>query len=61
MVCPCGRLQVGNHITDRPSSRVTAPPGGASQVDFGGYGGGMNEVGTHPVWTLLIHYSVPRQ
>lgn len=34
---------VGNHITDRPSSRVTAPPGGASQVDFGGYGGGMDE------------------
>lgn len=30
-------LQVGNHITDRPSSRVLAPPGGASQVHFGGY------------------------
>mmetsp|Transcript_15991 Transcript_15991/g.48025 ORF Transcript_15991/g.48025 Transcript_15991/m.48025 type:complete len:235 (-) Transcript_15991:382-1086(-) len=26
---------VGNHITDRPSSRVLAPPGGQSQVFFG--------------------------
>lgn len=31
-------LQVGNHITDRSSSRVLAPPGGASQVYFGDYG-----------------------
>lgn len=30
-----GGQNVGNHITDRPSSRVTAPPGGQSQVFFG--------------------------
>ena len=29
------RTQVGNFLSDRPSSRVTAPPGGASQVFFG--------------------------
>jgi hypothetical protein len=28
-------LQVGNFLSDRPSSRVLAPPGGASQVFFG--------------------------
>lgn len=28
---------VGNHITDRPSSRVLAPPGGQSQVFFGDF------------------------
>lgn len=32
---PTGAAQVGNHITDRPSSRVLAPPGGQSQVFFG--------------------------
>lgn len=26
---------VGNFITDRPSSRVLAPPGGSSQIIFG--------------------------
>lgn len=30
-----GGQNVGNHITDRPSSRVLAPPGGQSQVFFG--------------------------
>jgi hypothetical protein len=34
---PVSLPQVGNYITDRPSSRVTAPPGGASQVHFGPY------------------------
>ena len=27
---------VGNFLTDRPSSRVLAPPGGGSQICFGG-------------------------
>lgn len=27
---------VGNFLTDRPSSRVLAPPGGGSQISFGG-------------------------
>merc|ERR1712222_192014 len=27
----------GNVITDRPSTRVHAPPGGHSQISFGGY------------------------
>ena len=26
---------VGNFLTDRPSSRVLAPPGGGSQISFG--------------------------
>lgn len=26
---------VGNFLTDRPSSRVLAPPGGASNIRFG--------------------------
>lgn len=26
---------VGNFMTDRPSSRVLAPPGGGSQISFG--------------------------
>ncbi|MEW5306787.1 MAG: hypothetical protein WDW36_009225 [Sanguina aurantia] len=30
-----GGQNVGNYITDRPSSRVLAPPGGASQIIFG--------------------------
>lgn len=29
---------VGNFLTDRPSSRVLAPPGGGSQISFGGEG-----------------------
>lgn len=31
----CNIPQVGNFLSDRPSSRVLAPPGGASQVFFG--------------------------
>ena len=31
----CNVSQVGNFLSDRPSSRVLAPPGGASQVFFG--------------------------
>ncbi|PNH10996.1 hypothetical protein TSOC_002201 [Tetrabaena socialis] len=34
---PGGQQNVGNFITDRPSSRVLAPPGGASQISFGEY------------------------
>jgi SPIRAL1-like protein len=30
-----GGQNVGNFITDRPSSRVMAPPGGISQITFG--------------------------
>ncbi|KAG1665396.1 hypothetical protein FOA52_015806 [Chlamydomonas sp. UWO 241] len=32
---PGGVQNVGNFITDRPSSRVLAPPGGKSQISFG--------------------------
>ncbi|GIL60130.1 hypothetical protein Vafri_14754 [Volvox africanus] len=32
---PGGQQNVGNFITDRPSSRVLAPPGGNSQISFG--------------------------
>jgi protein SPIRAL1 and related proteins len=32
---PSGQ-NVGNFLTDRPSSRVLAAPGGASQIQFGG-------------------------
>lgn len=32
---PGGQQNVGNFITDRPSSRVLAPPGGKSQITFG--------------------------
>mmetsp|Transcript_30661 Transcript_30661/g.67918 ORF Transcript_30661/g.67918 Transcript_30661/m.67918 type:complete len:234 (-) Transcript_30661:694-1395(-) len=32
---PNGQQNVGNFITDRPSSRVLAPPGGKSQISFG--------------------------
>ena len=35
MLLPCNVTQVGNFLSDRPSSRVLAPPGGASQVFFG--------------------------
>ncbi|EFJ40864.1 hypothetical protein VOLCADRAFT_121666 [Volvox carteri f. nagariensis] len=35
---PGGQQNVGNFITDRPSSRVLAPPGGTSQISFGDYG-----------------------
>jgi hypothetical protein len=31
---PAGQ-NVGNFLTDRPSSRVLAPPGGGSQITFG--------------------------
>ena len=31
----CFTSQVGNFLSDRPSSRVLAPPGGASQVFLG--------------------------
>ncbi|GLI70747.1 hypothetical protein VaNZ11_015774 [Volvox africanus] len=34
---PGGQQNVGNFITDRPSSRVLAPPGGNSQISFGDY------------------------
>ncbi|KAG2487643.1 hypothetical protein HYH03_013781 [Edaphochlamys debaryana] len=34
---PGGQQNVGNFITDRPSSRVLAPPGGGSQIAFGEY------------------------
>ncbi len=30
-----GQQNVGNFLTDRPSSRVLAPPGGKSQISFG--------------------------
>jgi hypothetical protein len=30
---------VGNFMTDRNSSRILAPPGGASSFSIGGYGG----------------------
>ncbi len=32
---PGGQQNVGNFLTDRPSSRVLAPPGGKSQISFG--------------------------
>lgn len=32
---PSGMQNVGNFITDRPTSRVLAPPGGGSQIMFG--------------------------
>jgi hypothetical protein len=32
---PGGQQNVGNFITDKPSSRVLAPPGGKSQISFG--------------------------
>ena len=32
---PNGQQNVGNFITDRPTSRVLAPPGGRSQITFG--------------------------
>ena len=32
---PGGQQNVGNFLTDRPSSRVLAPPGGKSQITFG--------------------------
>jgi SPIRAL1-like protein len=32
---PGGQQNVGNFLTDRPSSRVLAPPGGRSQISFG--------------------------
>ena len=28
------RMNTGNYITDRPSSRVTQPPGGRSSISF---------------------------
>mmetsp|Transcript_972 Transcript_972/g.1533 ORF Transcript_972/g.1533 Transcript_972/m.1533 type:complete len:438 (-) Transcript_972:833-2146(-) len=34
---PDGRQNMGNRVTDRPSSRVSNPPGGASQLSFGDY------------------------
>ncbi|KAG2439047.1 hypothetical protein HYH02_006575 [Chlamydomonas schloesseri] len=34
---PSGQQNVGNFITDRPSSKVLAPPGGQSQIAFGDY------------------------
>lgn len=34
---PQGMQNVGNHLTGRNSSRVLAPPGGASQISFGEY------------------------
>ena len=34
---PGGQQNVGNFITDKPSSRVLAPPGGSSQIQFGNY------------------------
>ncbi|KXZ41945.1 hypothetical protein GPECTOR_238g563 [Gonium pectorale] len=34
---PGGQQNVGNFITDRPTSKVLAPPGGASQISFGNY------------------------
>lgn len=33
---PSGMQNVGNFISDRPTSRVLAPPGGGSQISFGG-------------------------
>jgi len=30
-----GGQNVGNFLTDKPSSRVLAPPGGASSITFG--------------------------
>lgn len=33
---PGGQQNVGNFLSDRPSSRVLAPPGGQSQIVFGG-------------------------
>ena len=32
---PNGMQNVGNFITDRPSSKVLAPPGGHCQISFG--------------------------
>ena len=32
---PGGQQNVGNFVTGRPTSRVLAPPGGASQISFG--------------------------
>lgn len=32
---PGGQQNVGNFLSDRPSSRVLAPPGGKSQITFG--------------------------
>jgi hypothetical protein len=34
---PGGQQNVGNFLTDKPSSRVLAPPGGGSQIVFGDY------------------------
>jgi SPIRAL1-like protein len=34
---PGGQQNVGNFLTDKPSSRVLAPPGGGSQIQFGNY------------------------
>jgi hypothetical protein len=41
---------VGNFITDRPSSRVLAAPGGASQVRCHGVGGGMIACNRDSAW-----------
>jgi hypothetical protein len=34
-VLPCFPAQTGNFITDKPTSRVLAPPGGRTQISFG--------------------------
>ena len=58
----CRWLQVGNHITDRPSRRVLAPPGGAAQFDSGGCCGCMDpEVSTYPVRTRWGFHTAQRQ
>ena len=36
---PAGQQNVGNYLTGRPSSRVLAPPGGATSIVFGDDGG----------------------
>ena len=43
---------VGNFITDKPSSRVLAPPGGGSQISFGAESAPTPD---GKVWLLLGH------
>lgn len=45
---PGGNQNLGNRITDRPSSKVLAPPGGASQVRPGGV------LVQHSLWGLHL-------
>lgn len=40
---PAGQQNVGNFITDRPSSKVLAPPGGGSSVSFDHIGHDSNK------------------